>query len=190
MICSVLHIVALFRMKIFSSLKWEVRMEHLGHKIKRIDQLFKIRMNCNLEQLGITISQMHILLYLIKNHGEKMNQKKLSEQFGVKHSTMSGILARLKEKGFIEICVDEDNKKYKNIYPTAKAMLLDEQMALHRNETESLLQKGFSKEEIQQLGNYLDRLYHNLLSGSEISDKEIHCFNRKISTIERRHNND
>ena len=132
------------------------------------DQLFKIRMNCNLEQLGITISQMHILLYLIKNHGEKMNQKKLSEQFGVKHSTMSGILARLKEKGFIEICVDEDNKKYKNIYPTAKAMLLDEQMALHRNETESLLQKGFSKEEIQQLGNYLDRLYHNLLSGSEI----------------------
>lgn len=165
-------------------------MEHLGHKIKRIDQLFKIRMDHNLEQLDVTIAQMHILFFLFRNNEKKITQKVLAEQFGVKHSTMSGILNRLKEKDFIEIRVDEENKKYRNIYPTSKAMLLDEQMDLHRNETESLLLKGFSEKEIEQLGSYLDRLYNNLLLGSEISDSDIDCFNRRVRSIERRQNND
>lgn len=155
-------------------------MEHLGHKIKRIDQLFKMRMDHNLEQFDVTIAQMHILIYLFKNSEKKITQKVLAEQFGVKHSTMSGILNRLKEKDLISIRVDKENKKYKIIYPTPKAMQLDEQMSLHRNETEALLLKDFSKEEIEQLGSYLDRLYNNLLLGSEISDKDIECFNKKL----------
>lgn len=165
-------------------------MEHLGHKIKRIDQLFKIRMDHNLEQLDVTVTQMHILTYLFRNHEEKITQKKLAEEFGVKHSTMSGILNRLKEKELIEIKVDEGNKKYRNIYLTEKAKQLDEQMVLHRSETESLLLKDFSEEEIEQLGSYLDRLYNNLLSGSEISDEDIDCFHRKIRNIERRQKHD
>lgn len=188
--CSVLHIVALFYTDCKIRKLWEAVMEHLGHKIKRIDQLFKIRMNHNLEQLDLTIAQMHILIYLIKNNDEKITQKKLADHFGVKHSTMSGILNRLKEKDLIEVRVDEENKKYKNIYPASKAILLDEQMDLHRNETESLLLRGFTKEEAEQLGSYLDRLYNNLLQGSEISDKDIECFNKEISAIERRHRHD
>lgn len=165
-------------------------MEHLGHKIKRIDQLFKMRMDHNLEQLGITVTQMRILIYLFHNHDRKITQKKLAEEFGVKHSTMSGILNRLKEKELIEINVDEENKKYRNISVTEKAKQFDEQMIMHRSETESLLLKGFSEKEIEALGSYLDRLYNNLLSGSEISDEDIDCFHRKIRNIERRHNHD
>lgn len=165
-------------------------MEHLGHKIRRIDHLFKIRMDHNLEQLDMTVTQMHVLIYLIKHDKETMTQKKLSEYFGVKHSTMSGILNRLKEKDLIDIRINEENKKYKNIYTTSKAMLLDEQMDLHRNETEALLLKGFSKDEAKQLGSYLDRLYNNLLEGSEISAQDIKCFNKDIKNIERRHKDD
>ena len=165
-------------------------MEHLGHKIKRIDQLFKIRMDHNLEQLDITVTQMRILIYLFHSHEEKITQKRLAEDFGVKHSTMSGILNRLKEKELIEIKVDEENKKYRNISVTKKAKQLDEQMILHRSETEALLLHGFSEKEIEELGSYLDRLYNNLLMDNEISDKDIDCYHKRIGTIERRHEHD
>lgn len=160
-------------------------MEHLGFKMKKIDQLFKLRMNHNLEQLDITLTQMHVLTFLFRYSDEKITQKVLSEEFGVKHSTMSGILTRLKEKDLIDIRVDEENKKYRNIYLMPKAQRLNEQMNINRQETESLLVKGFSDKEIEQLCNYLDRLYHNLLIGSEISDRAMKCFNEE-RTIERR----
>lgn len=157
-----------------------VKMEHIGHKIKQLDHLFKIRMDKNLEKLGVTATQMHVLTYLLNTQDEKNTQKKLSEHFAVKHSTMSGILNRLKEKELIEIKVDEENKKYRNIYLTEKAKQLDEQMLSHRDETEAVLTKNFTQEEIMQLLGYLDRLYNNLLSDSEISDADMKCFNKKI----------
>ncbi len=155
-------------------------MEHLGHKIKMIDHLFKLRMDRNLEQLDLTVTQMHVLIYLFRNSGNKITQKQLAEYLCVKHSTVSGILKRLQEKELIEIRVDEENKKYKNIYTTMKAVQLNEQMRLHRDKTEALFVKGFSSDELAQLVGYLDRLYNNLLLNSELSDKEIKCFNKEM----------
>ena len=160
-------------------------MEHFGPKIKRIDQLFKIRMNKNLEQLDITVSQMHVLLHLFHHRDSKITQKQLSECFEVKHSTMAGILNRLSEKELIEITVDNENKKYKNITLTGKALEKIELMLCQRNETEAILIDGFSKKEIEDLHGYLERLYNNLVKGTDISDKDIHGFNKEL---ERRHN--
>ena len=72
------------------------------------------------------------------------------------------------------------HKKYKNIYTTMKAVQLNEQMRLHRDKTEALFVKGFSSDELAQLVGYLDRLYNNLLLNSELSDKEIKCFNKEM----------
>lgn len=129
----------------YIEMQMEFNMEHLGHKIKRIDHLFKLRMDKNLEQLDVTFAQMHVLTYLFRNGDKKITQKQLADHLGVKHSTMSGILKRLQEKELIEIRVDEENKKYKNIYTTMKAAKLNEQLNTHRDETEALFIKGFSK---------------------------------------------
>lgn len=164
-------------------------MKYFGHKLKLINQLFKLRMDKNLEQLDITIAQMHVLLYLYHSQS-KVTQKQLSESFGVKHSTMAGILNRLKEKELIEIVVDEYNKKFKNIFLTNKAIEIKEILDRHRNETESILIEGFSQKEINALEGYLDRIYYNLINGTEISEKDIKCFNKDINQLERRHEND
>lgn len=160
-------------------------MEHFGVKIKKIDQLCKIRMNKNLEQLDITVAQMHVLLHLFHHRDSKITQKSLAEYIEVKHSTMSGILNRLKEKDLIEITVDQDNKKYKNITLTEKALEKIELVEYQKNETEAILLKGFSEDEIENLRVYLDRLYNNLAYDTHISDKDMHCFDNKL---ERRHN--
>lgn len=145
-------------------------MEHFGHKFKKIDQLFKFRMNKNLEALDITFAQMHVLIYLEHHIGEKVTQKRLSEEFDVKHSTMAGILQRMQEKGLITITVDEDNKKYKNIVRTKKAENIQLKSNEHRDQTEAALLRGFSEEEKKALSNFLDRVYDNLKSDDAIID--------------------
>ena len=90
---------------------------------------------------------MHVLLHLHCNSGNKITQKDLANHFEVKHSTMAGILSRLSEKSLIEITVDEENKKFKNITLTNKAMEKIELMTSQRDETESILLKGFSSDE-------------------------------------------
>lgn len=154
--------------------------EHFGPIIKRIDQLFKIRMNQNLQQLDITATQMHVLLHLHCNSGNKITQKDLANHFEVKHSTMAGILSRLSEKNLIEITVDEENKKFKNITLTNKAMEKIELMTSQRDETESILLKGFSSDETTRLRAYLERLYSNLVIGTDISEQDICCLKKEF----------
>ena len=55
-------------------------MEDLGHQIKRIDRLFKLRMDRNLEKSGLTNSQMHVLMYLFvlpKKTGKTVSWKSI-----------------------------------------------------------------------------------------------------------------
>ena len=127
-----------------------------------IDQLFKFRMNKNLERLDITFAWMQVLIYLEQHEDEKVTQKMLSEEFKVKHSTMAGILQRMLERELITITVDEYNKKYKNITKTEKANKIRTEMKKYRDYTESVVLKDFSEKEKELLSNLLDRVYDNL----------------------------
>ncbi len=155
-------------------------MGDLGRKFRMIDQQFKIRMNKNLEDLDLTIAQMNVLAYLSEHKGEKITQKKLSQIFNVKHSTMAGILQRMTEKGLIKITVDEDNKKYKNIVNTEKADKIKDETLKHRAQTESVLINGFDEKEIEVLSDMLGRIYHNLITDSDISEKDREIIERRF----------
>lgn len=137
-------------------------MEYFGRKFKMIDQLFKFRMNKNLEMLDITFAQMQVLIYLEQHEDKNVTQKMLSEEFKVKHSTMAGILQRMLEKELIAITIDENNKRYKNITKTEKSNKIRTKIKIHRDYTESVVLKDFSVEEVEILSNLLDRVYDNL----------------------------
>lgn len=154
-------------------------LRDLGHKFRQIDQMFKLRMNNNLEELDITIAQMHVLGYLGHHEGEKVTQKILAQEFNVKHPTMSGILQRMQEKGLISISVDENNKKYKNIIKTKKADKIKDEMDKYRDYTEAVLTDGFSDDEINTLSKLLDKVYNNLMNDSNMSDEETMKFERR-----------
>lgn len=154
-------------------------MISIGYKFKLIDKLFKIRMNKSLEKYNITEAQMAVLFYLDHHKDEKITQKVLAQEFSIKHSTMSGILQRLEEKGYITITVDPQNKRFKNICSTEQVKQFHSEMHHHRDETETILLNGFDEKEKEQLNSYLDRIYQNLKDNTEVFDKEIECFERR-----------
>lgn len=163
MMCSVLHIVTLFL--------WRFKVKDFGHMFKTIDRLFKIRMDKELENLDITLAQMHILYYLEVHRGEKVTPKQISEDFQVKHSTTAGILQRMKDKNLVDITVDPENKKYRNITKTKESDRIKKALIERKNAMESMLLQGFTEEEKLKLSEYLNRIYNNLISDDVILEE-------------------
>ena len=136
-------------------------------------------MNNELEQYDITEAQMDVLMYLIQHRDQKVTQKVLTEAFNIKHSTMSGIMQRMQEKGFIEIYVDEENRRSKIVNLTDKAINLKSKLDEHRCETERVLLHSFSDDDISNLYNYLDRIRQNLICTMDLSDEEKERIERR-----------
>ncbi len=161
--------------------QYTIVMGDLGHKIKLIDLQFKNRMDKNLEQLGLTTAQMNVLFYLEHHYGEKITQKKLSEVFNVKHSTMAGIMQRMVEKGLISITPDQQNKKFKNITLTEKSQEVHESAWAFKNYTEAVITKGFSEDEKKDFERMLQMVFHNLLEDSSMTQEDKDIIERRFN---------
>lgn len=144
-------------------------MENLGRKFKLISQQIKYRMDKEMEEMGVTFSQMQVLRFLATCQNEKVTQKRLACEFNVKHSTMAGILQRMLEKELIYIEVDQENKKCKNIYITDKALKFKEELIERIKSTENILIEDFNEEEVKTIHKLLDKIHNNLVN--EISKK-------------------
>ena len=71
-----------------------------------------------LQGIGITSSQCAVLDYLLGSGKEFVNQKDIERALVLKNPTVTGILKRLDEKdSFWQFKLNQD-KRYKNIYPT------------------------------------------------------------------------
>lgn len=139
-------------------------MDNLGRKFKLISHQIKYRMDKEMEKMDVTFSQMQVLRFLENNENEKVTQKLLAAEFNVKHSTMAGILQRMLEKELIDIKVDQNNKKCKNIYRTEKALMIKEEIEKRIRSTENILVSDFEEEEVETVHKLLDKIYYNLIS--------------------------
>ena len=73
----------------------------LGFLFKQISTIYEKEFNRKLRTLGITASQCAVLDYLLGSSKEFMNQKDIEKALSLKNPTVTGILKRLDEKGFI-----------------------------------------------------------------------------------------
>ncbi len=144
------------------SCKREKGKEPLGFKIKMINEKFIQNLNKELKEKDMTFSQMGILWYLEHNMDHKVTQKELSMALQVKHPTTIGLLKRLEEKEMVQIEVDEDNHKYRNISITEKALDFLKTSKRHRDEMDNMLTVGMTVEEINLFRELLDKALDNL----------------------------
>lgn len=137
-------------------------MYQFGLLIKSADKLIKRKFDQNLENVGLTFSQMRVLKFLEQNSNRKVTQKDISIELDIKHSTTIGLLKRMGEKGLVEVVKDNDNKRYRNIYLTKKADDIKNEMEKHRENIEACITKSFSDEEKEMLNELLNRVIDNL----------------------------
>lgn len=140
----------------------EKRGQPLGFLVKQINNVYEKDLNERLKRLGITSSQCAVLDYLLHTNKDEVNQRDVERNLSLKNPTVTGILKRLDEKGFVLCVPNAVDKRKKNIYLTEKAYDIQRKMEADRKKLDRELTRGMTKKEIAALTRGLEKMLYNI----------------------------
>ncbi len=114
-----------------------------------------------LEKMELTAAQGHIMGYLA-HHSTPPCPRDIEAEFQLSHPTVSGLLSRLEQKGFIQLRTDPADRRCKRIYVLPKGTECHELMHHTIQENESRIVQGFTPEEQEQFARLLHRAITNM----------------------------
>lgn len=118
-------------------------------------------MTAALESMELTAAQGHIMAYLAHQDTPPC-PRDLESEFQLSHPTVSGILSRMEQKGFIELRTDPDDRRCKRIYILPKGKQGHELMHRTIQANEKRIVEGFTPEEQALFGEMLQRAITNM----------------------------
>ena len=148
-------------------------MKHYGHMVRVLNCAISQSLSAALAEMELTSAQGRIMGYIAMTP-EPPCAKDVEEKFHLSHPTVSGLLARLEKKGFIEFRPDEKDKRCKRIFMLPKGADCNERIYHVIQENEKKLVTGFSEAEKQQFSDLLTRAANNLGC-----DPQFHMDNNK-----------
>ena len=157
---------------------WEVIFlnYHYGHMVRILHWCPDQSMTSALEKMELTAAQGHIMGYLA-HQKQAPCPRDIEAEFQLSHPTVSGLLSRLEQKGFIQLRTDPDDRRCKRVYILEKGQLCHDLMHQTIFENETRIVQGFTPEEQEQFGQLLQRAITNMGGGpcrsrSKEEDKE------------------
>lgn len=113
----------------------------------------------DINHLGLTLGQPKILDYLKDFDGAI--QKDIANACHIEPASLSTILNGMEKKGLIKRTAG-DNKRSTKICLTEKGKAMSNEIDIAFDKIEKEVLADFSKEEIEKLNQYLERIQHNL----------------------------
>lgn len=139
----------------------------IGWQIKVLSNLIKREVGnfgCDKYQDELTGNNMFIIGYLARHREEDVFQKDLEEFFSVRRSTMSTIILRMEQKGFLSRESVSHDARLKKLVLTEKGAQIHEMIESKIEDTEKKLSSGLTEHEKQTLFHLLEKLRQNLES--------------------------
>lgn len=134
---------------------------HYGHLLRILHWCADQSMTAALEKMDLTAAQGHIMGYLAHREQPPCSRD-IEAEFQLSHPTVSGLLSRLEQKGFIELREDPEDRRRKRIYVLPKGRECHTLMHCTILENEQRLVEGFSPEEREQFAALLQRAITNM----------------------------
>jgi len=117
----------------------------------------------HLKQIDLTHSQADVIVLLAHESDKVFRQRDIERALNYSNPTVTGLMNRLEQKGFIVRRVDPEDSRARIITLTDKALQVIEEIYESIRQTEQMLLDGFSEEEIQTLQPLMARLANNAL---------------------------
>ena len=133
-----------------------------GREVQNLANRFRRLGDENLQKEGITISQLRVIAYVSRYGDTPVYQKELEEHFGIRRSSVTGLLQNLEKSGLLVRVGAEKDARVKIVSLTEKGRALDEKLKSYIHGLESEMMKGFSAEEKDVLRGFLLRMLENL----------------------------
>ena len=134
---------------------------HYGHLLRILHWCTDQSMTAALEQMDLTAAQGHIMGYLSHQDAPPC-PRDIEDAFHLSHPTVSGLLSRLEQKGFIALRTDPNDRRCKRIYIQPKGQECHHTMHQIIRLNEERLVQDFSPEERALFAGFLRRAIANM----------------------------
>lgn len=145
---------------------------HYGHLIRILHWCTDQMMTDALDKLDLTAAQGRLMAFLAHRGEQPTYAKDVEAEFHLSHPTVSGLLSRLEQKGFLELKTDPNDRRSKRIVISEKGMASHEWMHSVIMDNESRIVQGFSEEEKAQFAQFLHRAIENVRPDTGCQKKE------------------
>ena len=138
--------------------------KHVCGGFKIINNYFENQLNLGLAEYNLTRSQMDVLIVLKINEKKNIetNQKDIEKALSLKNPTVTGILDRLEDKGYINRNVSSKDKRLKQITLTSASNEILLKSRNHAKKIEEKILSPLSDEEKDELLKLLDKIKINI----------------------------
>ena len=144
---------------------------HYGHLIRVLHCATDQNMTEAVEKMGLTAAQGRMMT-CIDHRGQPTCARDLEKELSLSHPTVSGLLSRLEQKGFVELLPDPCDRRSKQVVISPKGMECHERIHKAIRANENRIVQGFTPEEKAQFLNYLQRAIENVHPQEGCRDKE------------------
>ena len=136
----------------------------IGKILKIVSNYMDKDMNNCLSDYNITRSQMGILIYIqvAECKNIEANQVDIEKEFNLKNPTVTGIINRLEEKGYIKRVRSDKDKRYNKLELTESGREILNKGKRKAEENEEKLLKILTQDEVNELKRILTKIVNNI----------------------------
>ena len=128
--------------------------------------------NYYLAASDVTGVQAQMLLYILRHSETGVSVTDLHQISGYSKATISNLVKRLREKGYIRVEACEEDDRRRLLFSTEKGRRIQALLAASIRKVENSLYRGLSAEELSTLDQLQKRMLQNLMMFQTQSHKE------------------
>lgn len=144
---------------------------NVGGTFKKITDRLRARAERKGFRHDVTYAQGKVLFFLHGKENGEASMKEIEGYLDVSHATVSGLISRLSDKGYVVCGKSKEDARAKTVRLTEKENASFAEMKKRRRSLEETLLKGFSEEEREKLSEYLKRVYRNVREADEEDER-------------------
>ncbi len=134
----------------------ERKVNRLIVHVFRLNNALIKQKNRHMSELDLTAIQADVLMYILNHHEtQEINQLDIQEVFKLTNPTVSGIVDRLEEKGFIKRVRSEKDARYRSLIPLPKGETLHPELKRSAEEAEKRFVRDMTPEEAAEFKRLL-----------------------------------
>ena len=123
----------------------------------------------NLNRKNISVVRADSPHHILSPHNDSANHTEVCREIGISKATVSALIKKLREKGYLYFLADPEDVRKKKVLPTAKLMAEGKEFIQKAERMESEICSVFDRKEQVQLWN-LERKLIRQLAGMERSE--------------------
>ena len=139
---------------------------------RQISIQLELLANRVMAQKGLTTIQAHMLLYILAHSAHGTSLTDIHREFGYSMAALSGLVKRLREKGYVRVepCVQDDRRKL--LFGTRKGEEVRDFLDRTILRAQDQLYREFSAQELAELDRLQKKMLHNLSELTQSDCKE------------------